>query len=87
MKNVRLAPAQVAFGFPKRLAVAPGSKLGLFIIGWPEAGASPHYQLFSLSQILPVWQGETPTAARPCNPRAAETVERPAAAFSESLIP
>jgi hypothetical protein len=39
MKNVRLA-FPVAFGFPKRLAVAPGSKLGPFIIGWPEARAS-----------------------------------------------
>lgn len=32
-----------------------------------------------MSQILPVWHGKTPTANRPRNPRAAETVKKPAA--------
>ena len=40
-----------------------------------------------MSQILPVWPGETPTAARPSNPRAAETVETPAATASRVLDP
>jgi hypothetical protein len=47
----------------------------------------PHYRHFWMSQILPVWQGETPTAARLCNPRAAETVETPAATLSRVLDP
>ena len=35
-----------------------------------------------MSQIQPSCQGETPAAARPCNPRAAETLEKPAATLS-----
>ena len=52
-----------------------------------RAGVSPHYRHSSLSQILPVWPGETPKAARPCNPRAAEAVETPLATLSRVLDP
>jgi hypothetical protein len=38
-----------------------------------------------MSQILPIWQGETPTAVGPCNPRAAETMVAPAATLSRVL--
>jgi hypothetical protein len=34
---------------------------------------------------LPIWQREPPKAARPCNPKAAEAVETPAATFNRVL--
>src|ERR1019366_9436582 len=35
-----------------------------------------------MRQISPVWQRETPKAARPCHPGAAEAVETPGATLS-----
>src|ERR1019366_3483062 len=52
-----------------------------------RVSVNPHYRHFWTRQILLVWQGDTSTAARPCNPRAAEAVETPAATLSRVLDP
>jgi hypothetical protein len=39
-----------------------------------------------MSQVLPIQQRETPKAARPCNQKAAKTVETPIATLPESFV-
>jgi hypothetical protein len=90
MKNVRLAPPKLPLGSQNAWRWHQARNWGLLSSAGrrlEQASRSPHYRHFSLSQILPVWQGETPRAARPCDPRAAEAVERPAATLSRVIDP